>query len=256
MSYSHKPPVLIISVLIGTLFLPSLAAPQVIHHSYYNPSLIENLRIYHPSSSDSLNEFRYRCVSAGMGLTYISASDIVAYINSLTTQQTKELTAAGEFFIAPEIQFSNSFALKLEYSYLMKPYNIDVSNAGTYHLSYILHMPSVILDYLIVGDGYFFKFGGGMGYHFGIFTQRFPNSNTDATYSASGVGFKLEAVGNTTLGGSLYALIGVALRGDFIGQLQDKDGNYIIIRKPYSSDENARLGFLSFGIKFGLTYYF
>lgn len=254
---SLKLPTLALSFLMGVLCFRSSVTPQLTHDVFHRAGITESLTVYHPLRTDSSSELRYRCVSAGMGLTYISAPDIVAYINSLATaQQTNELAAAGEFLIAPEIQISDLLALKLEYSYLTKPYNVDVSNVGTYHFSYYLHMPSLVLSYLIVGNGYYFKFGGGMGYHYGVFTQRFPNSTADASYSASGVGFKLEAVGNTTLGGRLCALVAAALRGDFIGQLEDKDSKPVIIRRPYSGDTNARLGFLSFGIMFGLAYYF
>jgi hypothetical protein len=250
----HKPPVLSIALLVGALILPSSSPSQFVHNLYQQARAIGNSRTNQTTPSDSSALPYYTCISVGMGLTYISAPDIVAYINSIAMgQEAKNLTATAEFFVAPELQISRSLGITLEYAYLMVPYNLEVRDIGSYRLTYSVHMPSIILDYLVFGDRYYLKFGGGLGYHFGFFTREFPN---DESYSAGGIGFKLEAAGNTSLGGRVYALIAADLRGDFVRRLKDKDGNYIVIRRPYDTDENARLGFLSVSVKFGLTYHF
>jgi hypothetical protein len=191
-------------------------------------------------------------VSAGMGVSYIDAPNVVDYLNKFASpaERASDFTSAVEFFVAPEKWLSPSVVLRLEYSYLLKSYSLS-SSYGLYHFDYSVHMPTLVLDYLFQGDGFYVKAGGGVGYHFGKFSYRFPNANTEARFTGNGVGVKLELMGNTAFGESLYGLIGGDLRLDFIGALKDSDGN-----GPVGAIDPVRLRFTSVGIKFGLVYYF
>jgi hypothetical protein len=190
--------------------------------------------------------------SAGMGVSYINAPSIVDYLNKYTSQADRvaDFTPAVEFFAAPEISLNSTFILKLEYAYLLKSYSLAESQ-GTYSFDYSVHMPTVVLDYLLEGDRFYVKVGGGIGYHFGKFSYLFPNASTEARFTGNGVGIKLEIMGNTAFGESLYGLIGGDLRGDFIGALKDNSGN-----GPYQATGPVKMHFAGAGIKFGLVYYF
>jgi hypothetical protein len=191
-------------------------------------------------------------VSAGMGVSYIDAPNVVDYLNKFAgpAERVSDFTSAVEFFVAPEKWLSPSVVLRLEYSYLLKSYLLSSSN-GLYHFDYSVHMPTLVLDYLFQGDGFYVKAGGGVGYHFGKFSYLFPNANTEARFTGGGVGVKLELTGNTAFGESLYGLIGGDLRLAFIGALKDSDGN-----GPVGAVDPVKLHFTSAGIKFGLVYYF
>jgi hypothetical protein len=191
-------------------------------------------------------------VSAGMGVSYIDAPNVVDYLNKFAgpTERASDFTSAVEFFVAPEKWLSPSVVLRLEYSYLLKSYSLSRSE-GLYHFGYSVHMPTLVLDYLFEGDGFYVKVGGGGGYHFGKFSRLDPSSSTETRFTGSGVGVKLELTGNTAFGESLYGLIGGDLRLDFIGALKDADGI-----GPDRAGNPVRLRFTSVGVKFGLVYYF
>lgn len=195
---------------------------------------------------------RSAAFSAGMGVSYINTPSIVDYLNMYTSQADRvaDFTPAVEFFAAPEISLGSSFILKLEYAYLLKSYSLG-ELGGTYSFDYSAHMPTLVLDYLLEGDKFYVKAGGGIGYHFGRFSYLFPNSSTEARFTGNGVGFKLELIGNTAFGESLYGLIGGDLRLDFIGALKDASG-----KGPVGAIDPVKLHFASAGIKFGLVYYF
>ena len=195
--------------------------------------------------------------SAGMGVSYVRAVDIVDYVNQFTGPSDKlsDFTSAVEFFAAPEISLNSEFGLKLEYSYLLKSYTVARTD-GTYSFEYSVHMPTALLVYVLEGDGFYVKLGGGFGYHFGRFTQLFPNSATESRFTSSGPGFKLEVMGNTAFSESLYGLIGGDLRLDLVGTLKDGTGKELEIRRAFGPIDPVRLHFFSAGIKFGLVYYF
>jgi hypothetical protein len=191
-------------------------------------------------------------VSGGMGVSYIDAPNVVDYLNRFagTDERVSDFASAVEFFAAPETWLSSDVILRLEYAYLLKSYSLGSSN-GVYRFDYSVHMPTVVLNYLLEGDGFYVKVGGGIGYHFGKFSYLFPNSSTEARFTGNGIGVKLELMGNTAFGESLYGLIGGDLRLDFIGALTDSDG-----KGPVGTVDPVRLRFASAGIKFGLVYYF
>jgi hypothetical protein len=191
-------------------------------------------------------------VSAGMGVSYLNAPNVVNYLNKYASQADRvaDFTPVVEFFVAPELSLSSTLILRIEYAYLLKSYSLN-GLGGVYSFDYSVHMPTAVLDYLLKGDGFYVKVGGGLGYHFGKFGYQFPNSSTEARFSGNGIGIKLELMGNTAFGESLYGLIGGDLRLDYIGALKDDSGN-----GPSQATGNVKLRFASAGIKFGLVYYF
>lgn len=199
---------------------------------------------------------RWFSLGGGMGVSVVSPGDIVDYMNTLVAPEERidDFGTAVEFFVTPEYRISTSWALKAEYSYLLKTFNVSGgSGLGTYEFTYEVHMPTLVLQYLIVREGYLFKFGAGVGYHIGSFTWRFPSSIVEANYSARGIGAKLEAAGHTSLGDNLYATIVGDIRLDFVGDLVTENGRKlenVVLRR------NVSLDFVSLGLKFGLMYYF
>jgi hypothetical protein len=140
----------------------------------------------------------------------------------------------------------------LEYSLLIKSYAIDDrSGFSRSEFSYQIHMPTVLLHRLILGEGYRVKVGGGIGYHVANFTQGFPSVGFEETLTAKGIGIKFDAVGNTKFDETFYGSIGVDLRWDFEGVLKhDPD----VPAAASGSTPLPQMNFFSAGLKFGITF--
>ncbi len=194
----------------------------------------------------------YRGITAGLGVSLVNNTDIVDFVSfqSGGTRQD-DFTAAGEFFGAAEIQLSEEWGLKLEYSYLVKSYNIPRAYLPDAVFSYSVHMPTAVMHRVIPGNGYYLKFGGGGGYHIAHFTEDF--SSASKTLSARGLGLKFEAEGNTAFDEHLYADISLDVRDDILGELKDFSGNPEV---NLSSQKPLKMNFFSIGVKFGLSYLF
>jgi hypothetical protein len=199
---------------------------------------------------------RFIDVTVGMGVDLHSASSIADYINLMaqptTDERLKLFSSAVEFYVVPEIQIAREWSAGLEYALLLKSYSIDDrSGFARTEFSYQVHMPTLLLHRLTFGEGYRVKLGGGFGYHFANFTQRFPTVGSEETLTAAGFALKLDAVGNTKFDDVLYGSIGIDLRWDFAGTLEHVPG-----AKPASSTTVAlpKMAFFSAGLKFGITF--
>ncbi len=105
-------------------------------------------------------------------------------------------------------------------------------------------------DYVVTGEGYFLKFGGGIGYHTGSLELKDAFGN-DITYSAHGIGLKAQAVGETAFDDHLYGYIGGDMRWEQFGQLDNGSSTV-----PPSNGRVPSLSMFTVGLKFGLTYLF
>ena len=197
-------------------------------------------------SQQSSSDGRFIQITGGLGVSALSDPSIINYINGLTLpipdQKLSDFASASEFFVVPEFQVSNEWSIGLEYSYLLKSYNV----IGSYQwdFSYSAQMSTLLVHYLVPGDDYWLKFGGGVGYALGNFKEQFVESGASESSKASGPAFKVEAVGNTRFDDHFWGSIGVDLRwvyaGSFKGGIQ-------------SSAPTPKLDFFSAGIKFGIT---
>jgi hypothetical protein len=194
----------------------------------------------------SINKFD---IAAGMGVKAIAMGDVIDYINSFQPlEKLKDVSIAPEFYISPEMEISDDLGLKFEYSYLIKSFDI-MNNIGSYSFTVTMNSPSVILHYLLKGNGYYFKIGGGLGYRFGSFSQKIYSS--ELNYYSKGAGLRIDLAGHTSLGGNLYAVIAANLSADFMSDLKDDSGNALsIFENKYS------LGSVGAALSFGLSYYF
>ena len=195
-------------------------------------------------------------LTVGMGIDMHSATSVVNYINFIAQPKIDEkvnnFSSAVEFYAVPEIQVSLDWSVGLEYSLLIKSYAIDDrSGFSRSDFSYQIHMPTLLLHRLFLGDGYRVKLGGGIGYHFANFSQSFPTVGSEETLSADGIGMKLDAIGNTKFDETFYGSIGVDLRWDFEGTLKRGPG-----APTAASNSNAlpKMSFFSAGLKFGVTF--
>lgn len=205
--------------------------------------------------SDVMNNKNSFSAFAGMGINGIVATDVVKYINALTlyNQQVPTFSTAVDFFGGIEFPISDEWGMKIEHSYLFSSYNVAGNSGGTYNFFYAVNAPSVVVQKVITGHGYFFKLGAGGGYHFGSAEQKASLYGVTTNYSSRGIGIKLEAVGQTAFDENLFAYIGVTTGWEFVGDLKDENGDKLYLP---STTNPVSLNYFYAGIRFGLSFYF
>jgi hypothetical protein len=109
-------------------------------------------------------------------------------------------------------------------------------------------MPSLLYNYVLIGTGYNFNFGGGAGLRFLSITEKLPSDPNDYNYSSVGYGLILRAAGNTAIAQDVYAYIGADIRYDILKEPKPSVGGNTIGDVNFSS--------LSFGVRLGISYQF
>jgi hypothetical protein len=199
---------------------------------------------------------RFLDFTVGLGVAAHSAPSVVNYINAVAqpfpNQIVDQFNSAAEFYAIPELQVSKEWSMAIEYSLLIKSYSLDDrSGFSRTEMSYEVHMPTVLVHYLVLGEGFRVKLGGGIGYHFVRFDQRFPTIGSGETLRSQGLGFKLDAIGNTKFDDSFYGSIGIDLRWDFLGTLSRSGESAQVAR---SGAALPGMSFFNAGVKFGITF--
>lgn len=187
-------------------------------------------------------------ISASMGLDFRNSSSYRDYVNStFQSNSTSSFKSAVSFSGEIDYAFSNSFQVGVELNTVIDSQTSPSGSGGLYEISFTHFKPSILTYYVIPGEGYQFKFGGGVGFRTVSFSERFFSQ---ADYTADGLGLLLKAVGNTALSKDFFALIGIDVRYDFPGELSN-NGNKIF--NPVTS-ENLNMNSISIAINLGVTF--
>ncbi len=195
-------------------------------------------------------------VSVGLGGGVHSAPFLVDYMNAFRVSQLgdrlDDFSSMLEFFVSPEYRVQPEWSVALEYSLLVKSQVVGGGpNSSGSEFSYNVHMPTAIVHYVVNAPAYYLKFGGGIGYHVASLQQTLSAYGVEENFSASGVGFKLEAVGNTKFDETMYGSIGVDVRWDFLGAFKNANGVEAFER---TTNTTANMQFFSLGLKFGIMF--
>lgn len=191
-------------------------------------------------------------LSAGMGVTYRSAPDVVTLVNATpgASARIPDFNAGAEFFGSACFPLTETWVLKLDYSYQITSMNVETISE-TAQFTIYQHSPTLLLQYVLANEGVFnVKAGAGAGYYFGRLTKKF--FYIDNSYSAHGPALHAELEGNTAFGEHLYACLGVSAGWSLVGRLQDGAGNSPGVN---SSGEPATLNSFGVGARLGFTYY-
>jgi len=105
--------------------------------------------------------------------------------------------------------------------------------------------------YVLLGNGYNVKFGGGAGVRFINVTESKKWQGTEDTFSSVGFGGLLRAEANTALAENVYANIGVDLRYDINGEPENSNGNTLVNNVK---GENVNFDTFSLGVKLGVSF--
>ena len=193
-------------------------------------------------------------VRGGMGINFLSSPSLRDYLNvyfAPSDNPVASFNTAVNFSAEADFRTAKNYDLGLEAAYLYNSFSFS-PNGGRYQLSYSVIMPTITNYYVIDGQGYNFKFGGGLGLRFASISESLPFSSNSNNYTSVGFGILLRASGNTTLGGNVYANITGDIRYDLNGT--PKNGGNPIENKALGN--NVNLNSLSVGLSLGVTYIF
>ena len=190
-----------------------------------------------------------------MGINFLSFPSLQDYINQTyapSNSQIGTFNSAVIFTGEAGIFLSNEFELSLEVPYQIYSYTENVG-LGQYELTYNSLMPSIMAYYVLFGNGFNFKFGGGVGPRFVSVGENKKWQGTEESFSSTGFGGLLRAEGNTALAENVYANIGFDLRYDVNGEPENSAGNKLV---NTVKGENVNFNTFSLGVKLGISYIF
>jgi hypothetical protein len=191
-------------------------------------------------------------LKAVMGINFMRIPSMQDYINQNFAQPNDELGSFNSAVIfAGEggLFLTKNFEITVEVAYQIYSYT-TTSISGQYELKYNNLMPSVLAYYVLGGNGYNLKFGGGLGIRFPNVEESLPATGNTTTYTSTGYGIIARAEGNTLLGGDIYANIGAEIRYDVNGE---PDDNGVTLFNVVQG-ENANFNTFSLSIRLGITY--
>jgi len=188
-----------------------------------------------------------------MGINFLSFPSLQDYINQTYAPSNAQLgTFNSAVIFTGEAGYfpGKDFELSLEIPYQIYSYTENIG-LGQYDLAYNSFLPSVMAYYVLSGNGYNFKFGGGAGPRFVFVTETKKWQGTEDSFSSIGIGGLLRVEGNTALAQNVFANIGVDLRYDINGKPEDSNNN--TLRNTVKA-ENVNFNTFSLGVKLGISY--
>jgi hypothetical protein len=190
-----------------------------------------------------------------MGINFLSFPSVQDYINENYAPSGGELNtfSSAVIFTGEVGTFLNkSFELCIEIPYQIYSYTENVG-PGQYELAYNSVLPSVMAYYVLLGNGYNIKFGGGAGVRFLNVTEGKKWQGTEDTFTSVGFGGLIRAEANTALAENVYANLGFDLRYDINGEPENSNGNTLVNNVK---GENVNFDTFSLGVKLGISYMF
>jgi hypothetical protein len=187
-----------------------------------------------------------------MGINFMSIPSMQDYINQNFAPPNEQLgsfvssivfTGEGGLFL------NKNFEMTVEVAYQIYSYT-TTGISGQYELKYNNLMPSLLAYYVLDGNGYNLKFGGGAGIRFPNVDESLPATGSTITYTSTGYGIIARAEGNTLLGGDIYANIGAEIRYDVNGEPENNGDTLTNIIQ----EENVNFNTFSLSVRLGITY--
>lgn len=195
-------------------------------------------------------------VFGGMGIDIVRSSQVVDYINALSlfSQRVDDWGTAVDFFGGVEFPVDEKWGIAIEESYLFKSYTFAANSGATYDFFYSVHAPSILLQRVITGRGYFVKCEAGGGYRFGKAIQKISTYGAENTYTDHGAGIKGAITGQTAFDENFYGYISGQMGWEFLGKLKNTDPS--VTEPAIGSPESISVRYFYAGLRFGVMYYF
>jgi len=190
-----------------------------------------------------------------MGINFLSFPSLQDFINENYAPSDAQLgTFNSAVIFTGEVGkfIGKDFELSLDIPYQIYSYTENVG-LGQYELAYNSVLPSVMAYYVLLGNGYNIKFGGGAGVRFISVKESKKWQGTEDSFSSIGFGGLLRMEANTALAENVYANIGADLRYDINGEPENSSGNTLVNNVK---GENVNFNTFSLGVKLGISYLF
>ncbi len=191
-------------------------------------------------------------ISASMGIDFVNSPSFSDYITqnyAAPGETVSGFNAAVIFSGEAGYMVSETYEAAIDVGYLINSYTSSITN-GQYDINYGNLMFSVLNFYVLHGNGYSFKFGGGAGLRFLSADEKLPGTTSTTTYSSTGYGILLRVEGNTLLGGNIYAKIAAQAGYDINGEPKNNG-------QPLgNANEAVNFNSLSVGLGLGVSYIF
>lgn len=196
-------------------------------------------------SSSLIAQYEFR---VSMGLNFTAMPSVRDYINEnfAGADQLRSFNSSVEFAFEAGYEIKEKYQAGLELAYETSSFTFTYFPSN-YVFDYNILSPSLLGYYIIKGDGYKFKLGGGVGPRF-LSVKETKYTNQPIKYNSTGVGFVLKADGNTRLSDIFYAFIGVDLRYNLCGEPEGDNSNNII-----HNGKSLNIKSISTGIKLGVS---
>ena len=192
-------------------------------------------------------------IDASMAMSAISPPSLVDYINTVSQlardERVGDFIAVPEFRVTAEMQIAAEWAAGVEYQYGVKTLQV-AGQAGQSQFDYSANQIGAVLHYVIAGTSYDVRLGGGAAYLSATFREALYGNPLSSSYDAHGVRLKGEIIGDTKLGESLWATIGLDASWVTGGAFQNGSANLRVggIAGEVSS--------FSFGLSLGIMFRF
>ena len=202
----------------------------------------------------SYNSFaQHNELSATMGIDFMSTPAFRDYINQnyAPGEEISDFNSAVQFTLKYGRLLNPNFMIAGEVGYQIFSYN-NFFSLGQYDITINSIMPNVLAYYVVAGEGYNFKLGGGAGLRLLYITEKLPGDANPADYRATGFGLLIRGEGTTRIDGNLHAHIGGDIRYDLAGKPENSGENL----SPNRTFEQVDFNSLIVGVRLGLSYYF
>lgn len=192
-------------------------------------------------------------IGVTMGIDFVSTPSFKDYINQnyAVGEEMNDFNSAVQFTVKYGRFINPNFMIAAEIGYQIYSYN-NFADLGQYDISANNIFPTALAYYVIAGDGYNFKLGGGAGLRLLYFTEKLPGDVVSTDYTATGVGFLLRAEGTTRIDGNVHAHIGGDIKYDVAGK-PESSGTSTSSNRLF---EQVEFNSLIVGIRLGISYYF
>ena len=188
-------------------------------------------------------------LSAGMGISALSAPSTVDYINgasqAASADKVSEFFSVTEFTLTPEVRIAERWSAGIDYMFRIKSASVR-GGGGQSQFELSSHHLGLVAHYLIEGESYLVRLGGGGALVVGRFSQALFGNPVFSDFSARGGSIKIEAVGDTKFDDHLYGTIGVDMRWVF-GETYH-DGS----REVRVGTNKAGISSFALGLKLGI----
>jgi len=193
-------------------------------------------------------------IVGGMGISFVASPSLNDYLNYniSSSDELGTFNTTAEFYGEIDYSISPNFQIGFEYVYAIYGYSTTLAGFN-YELDYSHLKPSILGYYVVNGEGYKFKFGGGFGLRTVDLTESIGTTDEGAQkFSTSGFGLLGRIQGHTALGGNFFANIGSTIRYDAPGVPENGDNKL----HNTLTNEDVNINSFSVSVDIGISYFF